>query len=41
MVEDTEFGEFCKVLNPSYELPCRETVKKDMEETYKVEKEKL
>ena len=41
MVEDKEFAEFCEVLNPSYELPCRETVKKDMEETYKVEKEKF
>ena len=41
MTEDPEFREFCEVLDPNYELPCRETIRKDMEGTYAVEKEKF
>ena len=41
MAEDPEFSEFCNILDSKFELPTRRTVTKDMEATYKVEKEKL
>ena len=40
-VEDPEFSEFCRLLDEKYQLPSRKIVTKDIEETYKREKEKL
>ena len=39
MVEDPEFKEFCEILDPNFELPGRTTLTKDVEETFKSEKE--
>lgn len=41
MSEDPEFAEFCDILDSKYELPSRMTVTREMEATYKSEKEKL
>lgn len=41
MTEDPEFSEFCAILDPKFDLPSKQTVTRDMEATYKVEKAKL
>ena len=41
IVEDPEFIEFCALLDPKFELPSRSTIARDVEATYKVEKEKM